>query len=215
MSVLPRSAKPASYYTHPRMDLVEALPRPHGRVLDVGCAGGATGEELLRRGATEVVGIEAAPGAAELARARGYSEVIVGDVEDEATGLDGPFDTILCHDILEHLLHPDAVLRELARVARPDAILSVSAPNARHVSLLYDLAVRGSFNYRLEGHRDSTHIRWFTRKDLIALLEEAGWKVTRVRWADSLRFKPLLLAGGLGREFGTYVWYLQARPAGA
>jgi hypothetical protein len=97
-------------------------------------------------------------------------------------------------------------------VAEPRATLSVSAPNARHVSLLYDLVVRGTFGYRLEGHRDSTHLRWFTRKDLVRLLEETGWQVTSVRWADSLRYKPLLIAGRLGREFGAYVWYVQAQP---
>lgn len=139
--------------------------------------------------------------------------MLEGDAEEAIADLDGRFDIVLCHDILEHLLRPDVLLREITRVAQPGATLSVSAPNARHVSLLYDLIVRGTFGYRLEGHRDSTHIRWFTRRDLVRLVEEGGWDVIRVRWADSLRFKPLLVLGRLGREYGAYVWYVQARLA--
>lgn len=88
MSVLPVQLKPASYYGHARLDLVDALPHPYGRVLDIGCGGGATGEELLRRGADEIVGIELDPDAAEMARGRGYGAVIVGDAEEAIADLE-------------------------------------------------------------------------------------------------------------------------------
>ena len=42
-SVLPMGGKPADYFENPRTDLIERLPRPMGRVLDVGCGAGGVG----------------------------------------------------------------------------------------------------------------------------------------------------------------------------
>jgi hypothetical protein len=41
-----------------------------------------------------------------------------------------------------------------------------------------DLLFRGTFGYRDWGHRDRTHLRWFTRRDLAEMLTGAGWQVT-------------------------------------
>jgi len=210
-TVLPLDQKPAEYFQHARLDLVETLPQPFGRALDIGCGAGAVGAELLRLGADCVVGIELDDDAATVARARGYEDVLVMDAEKALDELTDGFDTILCYDILEHLYRPDALLRAAAKVAREGATLSVSIPNARHVSLLIDLIFRGTFGYSVYGHRDSTHVRWFTRRDLVTLIEEAGWRVTRVDWPrDSRRYVPLLAAGRIGREFGAHSWRVQA-----
>ena len=50
-------------------------------------------------------------------------------------------------------------------------------PNARHFSLARDLLIRGSFRYADSGHRDVTHLRWFTSDDLEAALRGAGFQV--------------------------------------
>jgi ubiquinone/menaquinone biosynthesis C-methylase UbiE len=46
---------------------------------------------------------------------------------------DGAFDLVLCTQVLEHLLDPDAGLRELARVLAPGGTLIVSTDHARPV----------------------------------------------------------------------------------
>jgi hypothetical protein len=56
----------------------------------------------------------------------------------------------------------------------------VSIPNARHWTLLRDLGLRGTFGYTPAEHRDVTHLRWFTRSDLVELLESTGWTVDGV-----------------------------------
>ena len=86
-----------------------------------------------------------------------------GPVESELDSIDGPFDTILLYDVLEHLVDPWEVLRQLHGVAAPGARVHVSIPNARHWTLLRDLALRGTFGYTPAEHRDVTHLRWFTR----------------------------------------------------
>ena len=61
-------AKGSGYYANAREDLVAELPRPLGRVLDVGCGEGAVGRLLLAEGATAVTGIEINEQAAARAR---------------------------------------------------------------------------------------------------------------------------------------------------
>jgi 2-polyprenyl-3-methyl-5-hydroxy-6-metoxy-1,4-benzoquinol methylase len=168
--------KGSDYYAHGRRDLVESLARPVGRVLDIGCGAGGNAALLQSAGATWISGIEIVPEAAAAAE-HAYDEVRAGDALAMLDKLSAPFDTILCYDVLEHLYDPLALARALAGVAVPGGRLHVSIPNASHISLLRDLIVGGTFGYQPAGHRDATHLRWFTRRDIVALLEEAGWSV--------------------------------------
>jgi 2-polyprenyl-3-methyl-5-hydroxy-6-metoxy-1,4-benzoquinol methylase len=104
------------------------------------------GPGLRLAGATRLTGIEVVTEEAELARAH-YDDVVAASVEQALEQLDGPFDTILCLDVLEHLVDPERVMSQLHAVAAPEARLQVSLPNARHVSLMKDLIVKGTFGY--------------------------------------------------------------------
>jgi 2-polyprenyl-3-methyl-5-hydroxy-6-metoxy-1,4-benzoquinol methylase len=202
--------KPSGYYGNAREDLVAALPRPLGRVLDIGCGEGAVGRLLQAEGAMSVTGIEI--GEEPAARAReALDEVGVGPVEDVLPTLSGPWDTICCYDVLEHLVDPGALLVALRGVAAPGARLHISIPNARHVSLLADLVLRGTFGYTEWGHRDSTHLRWFTRRDIIAAVEAAGWRVREASHPALHRARLLdALTGGRSTEFLVAQWYVLA-----
>jgi 2-polyprenyl-3-methyl-5-hydroxy-6-metoxy-1,4-benzoquinol methylase len=204
-------AKAVSYYTQERDDIVASLPRPLGRVLDVGCGAGRVGPGLRAAGAAELVGVEVEPEMAARAR-EVYDEVFVGRVEDAVEELAGPFQTVLCLDVLEHLVDPAHVLRRLHALVAPGGHLQVSVPNARHFSLVRDLVVRGTFGYTDWGHRDSTHLRWFTRRDIVAALGAAGWEVTGVSH-PALRRSRLLdrVTRGRSTEFLVGQWYVAAR----
>jgi SAM-dependent methyltransferase len=204
--------KPEGYYDQTRAELVALLPRPLGRVLDVGCGRGRAAGPLRERGAERIVGIEVHTPAAELAR-EFYDAVHVGRVEDVLPGLAERFDTILCYDVLEHLVDPAGLLHALTGVAEPGGHLHVSVPNARHWTLFRDLAVRGTFGYAPAGHRDDTHLRWFTRADLVALLESSGWFFVEA-WPGRLRPSSRGLARltrGLSVEFLAYQWAVLAQ----
>jgi 2-polyprenyl-3-methyl-5-hydroxy-6-metoxy-1,4-benzoquinol methylase len=201
-------AKPAVYYRDERADLVGLLPHPLGSVLDVGCGGGANGPGLKAAGAERLTGIEPVSDAGESAR-ESYDEVLLGTVEEHLPKLTGPFDTILCWDVLEHLVDPWAVLRDLRAIASEGGRLQVSLPNARHVSLFYDLIVRGTFGYRELGHRDNTHLRWFTRRDIEEAVEGAGWVLNSTR-RDAGRRAIGKLGRRIAPEFFTVQWHLLA-----
>lgn len=203
-----------AYYEGERADVVAGIPRPIGAALDVGCGAGRVGVGLRAAGATRVVGIEIVPDAAAAAE-QVLDRVVNAPVEQALGQLDERFDTIICLDVLEHLVDPAAVLRELRDVAAPGARLQVSVPNARHLSLAWDLFVRGTFGYTEQGHRDSTHLRWFTKRDVVAELERAGWIVDRVSHPQLRRTKTLdRLTGGRSTEFTVGQWYVLAHLPG-
>jgi O-antigen biosynthesis protein len=211
---IPLGPKPVDYYGQPRPTLIDELPRPLGRVLDVGCGEGGAADQLRAAHADSICGIEIMPGPAAVARER-YDEVEVGDALEALDRVEGPFDTILCYDVLEHLVDPAALVRALRAVARPGGRLHVSVPNARHFSLLRDLVARGTFGYTEWGHRDATHLRWFTRRDIVALLEEAGWRVRSTTPSAAHKLQELGLPAprrlvGAGGEFFAVQWYVLA-----
>ena len=208
---------PRSYFEQSRPELVAQLPAGRlGRLLDVGCGAGGVGRALRDR-VDQLVGIELDTEAATRAR-EVYDDVRTGRAEDVVVDLAGSFDTILAYDLLEHLAEPGRLLGRLREVAAEDALLHVSVPNARHWSLVRDLVLHGTFGYTDWGHRDQTHLRWFTRADLVNLLESAGWHVEQTLHA------PLTPAGraaerltrGRSAEFLVYQWSALSRngPAG-
>lgn len=170
----------SGYFDTERGDMLAELAPPYGRVLDVGCGAGATGRGVRAAGADILVGVEPNPGAAALAR-EVFDSVHEGPVEDliESGALEGQFDTILLYDVLEHLVDPATVVGALHSLTAPGGRVHVSVPNARHWSLIRDLLLRGTFGYTEWGHRDATHLRWFTRRDIERLVTEAGYGIER------------------------------------
>jgi len=206
------ATKPKSYYSVPRTDMIGFLPRPLGRLLDVGCGSGSTGALLRAFGPERMIGVEIVPEAAALARSV-YDQVLVGSVEAVLDQVDGPIDTVLCYDVLEHLVDPWDVLRRLGELSAPGARLHVSVPNARHLSLAYDVYLRGTFSYSPSGHRDITHLRWFTPQDIEMAVTSAGFDVVHSGSVPLRPWRTVLgrLTNGLSSQFLSMQWQILAR----
>lgn len=147
------------------------------RALDVAAADGFLSELLTRQGWT-VTALERDP--EQAARARGRcKEVIVADLEDPLGDMGGPFDAIVCGDVLEHLREPLAALLTLKAKLTPDGVIVISVPNVAHLWMRLSL-LAGHFNYTDRGLLDRTHLRFFTRRTLLDFLREAGLSVTEL-----------------------------------
>lgn len=210
----PTTPKDASYYGNARTDVLRFLSAPLGRVLDVGCGAGANAPILRQMGATQIVGIEIHEPSGIRAR-EVFDEVLIGSVEEQLANVRGTFDTILTYDVLEHLVDPYAVVAQLRNLASGGGRLHVSLPNARNWSLMRDVMARGTFGYTKEGHRDATHLRWFTLRDACDMLATAGWSVESF---DHQELRPLSnaisrLTRGLSAEFLVFQWAIAARAA--
>jgi len=135
---------------------------------------GFLSERLSARG-WRVTAIERDP--AQAARARGKcDEVVVADLASAAARLAGPFDAIVYGDVLEHLSDPLAALRALNGVLAGGGVVIVSVPNVAHLWVRLQL-LAGRFEYADRGILDRTHLRFFTRRTLLALLAEGGLAV--------------------------------------
>ncbi len=124
-----RAARAAAY-ERARPEILAHVPGSARRVLDLGCATGATGAELKRRGEVEVVGIEIEPEYAREAE-RVLDRVIVADAQHPPEDLEGAFDVLIAADILEHLVDPWTALREYAALLEPGGTAVVSSPERR------------------------------------------------------------------------------------
>ena len=164
------------------------------RVLDVGCATGLLGRVLRERGARRLVGIEGDPDMAAAARPF-YDRVICADLERDADGAlgDEAFDVIVCADVLEHLRDPAAVLAGLGRHLAPDGLVLISTPNVAFISIRLSL-LAGRWEYNPHGGiLDRGHLRFFTRRTLGRLIEDAGLRVAFLRGYNLVRARYAFL----------------------
>lgn len=107
----------------------------------------------------------------------GLSEDLERGIGEVAGNSAEPFDRILLLDVLEHLRDPSPVLRDSRRLLAQRGKLLVSVPNA--VNLIVRLKVLfGRFRYDDRGILDWSHLRFFTKKTIRALIEKHGYRVT-------------------------------------
>lgn len=164
----------------PRKEVVAQFGRAPRRVLEIGCATGATAMHIkaLYPGAW-VAGIELSEAAASVARGR--MDLVLSekfeeaDLEGQGIGR-GSIDTVIVADVLEHMYDPWGVLVRLKPYLTADAQVIASIPNARNLWLLNELA-NGRFPYAPVGLLDITHIRFFTRTEIEKLFSETGYAI--------------------------------------
>jgi len=146
------------------------------RVLEVGSGSGAFGAELVRAG-NYLVGVDSQP---EVPLEAGYGNVIQADLErgvGEGLIKSGQlFDRILLLDTIEHLRDPRKLLADCKTLLDTRGRLIVSIPNAVNLTVRL-MILFGNFRYSDRGILDWSHLRFFTRRSIRALLEQYGFRI--------------------------------------
>jgi 2-polyprenyl-3-methyl-5-hydroxy-6-metoxy-1,4-benzoquinol methylase len=212
------TAKRADYYETDRRDFLDWVGGRYPRVLDVGCGAGVNSAWYREHGAVHITGIEPDPRSATAATSV-FDRVIVGTVEDVLgrDTLDGPFDLIVCADVLEHLVDPWVVVRQLRGLTTADSVLAVSVPNVRYLRALARIAFGRGFEYEERGIFDSTHLRFFVRRNVADMLRNASWE-PRAWGSPAGRFRTMRrvtrgLTRGRSDDWSGYQIYVRATPA--
>lgn len=154
-------------------------------VLDLGTGSGALGAYLSSHKQCVVDGVTYNDAEADLARPA-YRRVEVADLEVcdlQALCGERRYDCIVCADVLEHVRFPEQVLRACRGLLAPGGRLILSIPNAAYAGLLGEL-MAGELLYRDEGLLDRTHVRFFTRRSLLRLVQASGWFAQRLQTVE-------------------------------
>lgn len=177
-----------SYHDLVRRDVVPHVPLAGGVLLDIGGGLGATAASLKQAGAAERIGVVdmISPAAERFSVDFRYA----GNLEDaslleRAIAEEGPFDTILALDILEHLVDPWAVVKQLHQGLKKNGMLIASIPNVRNYRALLPLLLKNEWQLKDAGILDRTHLRFFVKDSAIALVTSSGLQLESVRPSPS------------------------------
>jgi SAM-dependent methyltransferase len=129
-------------------------PKLKGRLLDVGC-----GKKPYARWLSDV---ERHFGVDMPSTMHGVEHADVLASALELPFRDNTFDSVLCTEVLEHTPDPAAGLREMARVAKSDALLLLTVPSSEQL------------------HETPYDYCRFTCYWLEYLLKETGWEIVRL-----------------------------------
>ena len=165
------------YYGEERKDVLPLVPETVGSLLDIGCSRGGFGKALKAGRQCRVVGVEMNRDEGEKARAV-LDEVVIGNVL-EVMPVEH-FDCVACLDVLEHFVAPEKLLEKIRDdFLKPEGgYVLLSIPNVGHWSVVEDL-LAGRWDYLPVGLLCTTHVRFFTLKTILDLLEDNGFVVEK------------------------------------
>jgi SAM-dependent methyltransferase len=166
-------------------DICRRVTDRRPRILDVGCGTGANLLMLSQFGDAE--GVDISEDALAFCRERGLEKVKLGAGEALPYD-DGAFDLVTGLDVVEHMDDDLAGLREMRRVLRPGGRVLLFVP---------------TFMF-LWGVQDdvSNHRRRYRLPELRRVLEQAGFEIERMTYANITFFLPILLMRKLMRLTG-------------
>ena len=145
------------------------------QLLDVGCWDGAVSNLYLARG-FQVTGIEQT----RHATVPPGLNLIEANLHQGLPPIDGLFDYIICADVLEHLLQPGEVLRQLKTKLKPGGVLVASLPNSGHW-YFRAIVLAGRFPKDENGLFDKTHLHFFTWDGWRDLFAQSGYTIERIK----------------------------------
>ena len=144
--------------------------RRTNRLLDIGCGAGSLLEAARTHG-WNAQGLDVSAGAVKHVRSLGF-EVFEGELHDAAFPAQH-FDVITAAELLEHLIDPQPLLHEVARLLRPGGLFWTTTPHARGLSGRV-LGLQWRCIWPPE------HLQLFSIRGMKKLLHDAGFRQLRI-----------------------------------
>ena len=164
--------------------------KPPGRLLDIGCGDGAF-LMLCREAGWTCSGVEVSQGAAERARAKGFS-VLSPEALSQTTA--GQFDVVTLVNVLETVTDPAAIVRAMTQQVKPQGMIAVRVSNG-----LFHQRMRAPVRWRGSQYDQAFHLFSYSPNALRRLIEASGFEVISLRnSAPSLG--PVTSANSRGRR---------------
>lgn len=171
------------YYEQANPDLLYRIPVNASTVLEIGCGAGGLGRayKAINPNAT-YIGIEVVPEQAKKAEGN-LDHVVEKDIEsiraEDLIESYGQVDCLVFGDVLEHLVNPEEMLRNLLPILKPKGLFLACIPNVQHWSVIANL-VAGKWPQEDQGIFDRTHLRWFTKESIMRLAERLGINIHEI-----------------------------------
>ncbi len=194
-------------YVGGRPDICQLIPDSVQSILDIGCSNGTLGHQLKQRfPEAEVFGIDFDAAMVSEARNRldNAWQKDLNTLHD--TAFLGTYDCIIFADVLEHLLEPKQLLKQLvSHHLSETGVIVISVPNASHVTVLYSLLSK-RWPERDRGIFDRTHLRWFCKKNLFGIAEELDMAIVQLERNYRLFDKPGGRINAWTRRLGRFLF---------
>jgi len=147
------------------------------KLLDVGCSDGKISKLFSERG-YNVYGVDISVKALKKAKEGGI-KVIRADITKRLPFRDAKFDVVFCGEVLEHVLDPMSLLKEIHRVLKPYGNFILTIPN---ISMLKNafLILAGSFPCYACIY-NGPHVRDYNKKIIVEMLNKTGFRNIKVR----------------------------------
>lgn len=165
-----------NYFTPVLKEVIATIPRPK-EVCDVGCGNGVFSAMVKITTDCRMAGVDGSPYALKQAERFGFDSLHL--IEDFSASplpfADEAFDLVICKDVLEHLLRPDHLVKEISRILRRGGHALIHVPNHFPVAGRFRLLLTNDidpFGYFPTAKRwEFPHIRFFDKASLIELLD--------------------------------------------
>jgi 2-polyprenyl-3-methyl-5-hydroxy-6-metoxy-1,4-benzoquinol methylase len=174
----PYKNKPSPWSSHSLIKKFLLNLTDGSRVLDVGTATGILAR-LCPEKNLAFYGIEPNSDWAKIAWPD-YQNIFVGFVEEAPPEYLENYQAVLLADVLEHMPAPETVLKKLVERQTSECVFVISIPNIANFVVRLSLLV-GQFDYTDRGILDRTHLRFFTRRTLIEMVNRCGLKIESIQ----------------------------------
>lgn len=165
------------------LDEIRAVPGMSGTgaaVFDLGCGNGSVAAEVAQAG-YKVTGCDPSVTGIEMAQ-RHWPELKLetGSAYDDLASRYGSFPLVYSLEVIEHVYDPRKMVSRVYEMLEPSGRFILSTPYHGYLKNL-TLALTGRLDPHFTALWDHGHIKFWSRKTITKLLEEAGFRVLRIR----------------------------------